>query len=228
ADVDGTAADLDAAGFRRDALALRQAAELHRARSGVPRSRTARTPRDAPLEVRLLAREVRVARAAAGGREAEVRRQAAAGIDELASWQASFGSLDLQSAVSMHGLPLMIAGLSSALRSHRADLLFAWSERARNFGNQVVPVRPPPDADLAADLAELRTLRMQHPEADWLAGPRARELQSRVQSRQWAGTRAGGVMERVPLEDVQAELDADTALLAYVWSDDVLACVVVT
>jgi len=226
AEVAEIVAALERTGFRRDAAVLRATAELRRAQRGLPAGSAARTRTDAPLEVRLLAREAQVARAAARGREADIRRQAAAGIDELARWQASFGSLDLQSAVSMHGQPLMMAGLSSAMRSGSADLLFDWSERARHFNGQVVPLQPPPDPELAADLAELRMLRAAG--GDWLAGARGRELQERVRARQWAGTRAARIEERVSLADLQARLDADTAVLAYAWSEGSLACVVVT
>lgn len=225
AEVARIAAELDRWGFRRDAAVLRASAQLRRARRGLPLDGP-RVRAEAPLEVRLLTREAKAVRAAGRGREADVRRQAAAGIDELAQWQASFGSLDLQSAVSMHGQPLMMAGLSSAMRSGRADLLFDWSERARHFNGQVVPLQPPPDPDLAADLAELRMRRAAG--GDWLGDPRGRELQERVRARQWTATRAAGVEERVSLAELQARLEADTAVLAYAWSEGALACVVVT
>ena len=37
-----------------------------------------------------------------------------------------------------------------AMRSARPNVLFEWSERARQFNHRIVPVRPPPDPEVAA------------------------------------------------------------------------------
>jgi tetratricopeptide (TPR) repeat protein len=218
------AASLRARGFAADAIAVELAGRLR----GVLPARAPRLPRDAPIDVRLLAHRVRVRDALATGREAPARRRAAEGLDELARWQVSAASLDLQSAVVMHGRPLMMAGLSSALRAGRPEVLFEWSERARHFSQRVVPVRPSPDSAAAADLAELRALRADAGDADWLASPRAVELHDRLRRRQWSDTGGGGVEEHASMDAVAAALDDDTAVLSYVWSAERVACVVVT
>ncbi len=243
AEVEAVAAALDAAGLAGEAATLRLAGQLRAAgeeRRQAQRPRTAarlraigrpaavRVPRGAPIDVRLLADEVRVARALAAGREADVRRHAAAGLDELSLWQGSFGSLDLQASGAMHAVPLLSAGLSSALRSRRPELVFDWSERARQSGLQVVPLRPPPDPAAAAELAELRMLRADASGADWLADPRAAQLHDRLRERQWTSTGALGVRPRIALAEAQSALDAGTALLSFVWSDGVIACLVTT
>lgn len=218
-EADAVAARLHVEGLRSEAAALRLTRELRLAHRADPPQRPApiRTPRDAPLPERLLAREVRSARAAARGDDSRARRHAAEGIDELADWQRSFGSLDLATSLVMHGGGLVFAGLRSAVRSRRADVVFEWSERARHLSQQAIPVRPPPDEDLAADLAELRMLRLESGADDWLSAPRAAELSERVRRRQWSASGAHGSRARLSLDGLRAGLAHDTAVVSYVY-----------
>ena len=209
-----------------DAAAVDLSAQLHAAGRG-GHGRVSRLPSSATIDVRLLQHRVRSRRALTRGREAEARRHAAAGIDELARWQSAFASLDLQSAVRMHGQPLLMDGLTSAMRSARPEVLFEWSERARQFNQRLVALRPPPDPEVAAELAELRVLRGQSG-GDWLATPRAAELHDHLRRRQWSGTNAAGVESPVTMDELRAALDDDTALLSYIWSEGRLVCLVVT
>ncbi|MFT4213267.1 MAG: CHAT domain-containing protein, partial [Microbacterium sp.] len=172
--------------------------------------------------------EARAVRAAASGHDARARRHAATGLDELTGWRSSFGSLDMQASLAMHGNGLMLAGLGSAVRSGRPDVLFEWSERARHLSLQVVPLRPPPDAAAAADLAELRMLRADLVGSDWASDARVIEVGDRLRHRQWTTTPARGVEATVSLEDAMAALEPGTALLAYVFSPAGLGCIVVT
>ena len=126
----------------------------------------------------------------------------------------------------MHGQPLLMDGLSSAMRSARPDVLFEWSERARQFNHRIVPVRPPPDPEVAAELAELRVLRGDSV-GDWLATPRAAELHDHLRRRQWSETSAAGVESHVSMDELRAALDDDTALLSFVWSEGRMVCLVV-
>ena len=230
-EVDAVARALEAHGLRGEGAALRMTDELWRARHGAdadaPR-RVIRQPRGASMDVKLLAYEVRAARAAAAGREGEVRRQAAAGLELLSSWQNSFGSLDLQTSTSGHGIGLMLEGLASAVRSRRPDVLFEWSERVRHLSQEVIPLRPPPDQGLATDLAELRMLRAENPSGDWLSDARAAALRDRARERQWSATGSAAVQQRVGLEEFRGHLGHDTALLAFVFSGDSLSCLVVS
>ncbi|KAA9107882.1 CHAT domain-containing protein [Microbacterium rhizomatis] len=229
-EVGAAAAALDSRGFRNEAAALRMSYELWAARThgSVAEPRAARAPRTASMDVRLLSYEVRAAMAAASGRHGTARRHAAAGLDELARWQRSFGSLDLQTSAGMHAAGLVFAGLDSAARSGRPDVLFEWSERARHLSQQVVPLRPPPDPELAAELAELRQLRADNPHDDWLSNPRAAELRDRARQRQWAATGSAAIQERIDLDGLRASLDSETALIAYVYSGRALVALVVT
>ena len=110
------------------------------------------------------------------------------GLDLLASWQHAFGSIDLQTSASMHAAGLMYRGLASAVDSGRPEIVFDWSERARHMNQQVVPLRPPPDRELADDLAEIRMVRADDPSGDWISSSRVAELRERVRQRQWANT----------------------------------------
>lgn len=227
-EIERLAGEIHALHFRNEAEALHMARQLWLARHGRSLERSTRVRRSASLEVRLLAFETRAARAAAVGRHADSRRHAGAGLDALGSWQASFGSLDLQTSVGMHGSNLVFAGLESAVRSGRPGVIFEWSERARHLSQQVVPLRPPPDPTLAAELAELRQLRVDNPTDDWLSDPRAAALRDSARERQWSRTGSARIQERIDLDGLRAALDPETALIAYVYSGSSLAALVVT
>jgi len=217
-----TTAALARGGFRTEATALSLTARL------ADGGRMPRLTADAPTPLRLRAHEVRAARASAAGRDADARRFAAEGLDLLTAWQQSFGALDLQASLAMHGTELMFTGLAAAARSRDPEVLFEWSERARHLSQQVAPVRPPHDAALSSDLAELRMLRADLAGSDWTTDARVRELRDRVRDRQWSSTGVGGNHERLGLRETRARLDEDTAILAYVFTRDELLCVVVT
>lgn len=228
ADVDRVARELARSGFANEAAALRLAREVWRARTGRPAGRMPRLSASTSLEVKLLAHEARALRAFVAGRDTLARRRAAEGLAELTSWRAGYGSLDLQTSLVMHGLGLMLIGIDAAVRSGSSEHVFEWSERARQLSQQVLPLRPPPDPALAADLAELRMLRADLSEADWLTDPRAIALGDRVRQRQWTSTGVDHVEEHVSLDAVQARLDDQTAVLSYVFGSAGLSCVVVT
>ncbi len=218
---------LESNGFHSEAAALRLTENLYRSRRGLPSSvRGMRAPANASMDVRLLAYEARAARATARGRHAEARRHAAAGIDALTDGQHSFGSLELQASLPMHAQGLMIAGLTSAVHSRRPDVVFEWSERARHLQQRVVPLRPSPDPELAADLAELRMMRADDPA--WLSDPRAAALRERARERQWTATRAAAIQHHATLDELRAGLDPQTAYVTFVVSAEALSVLVVT
>ena len=191
-------------------------------------SRRVRVTDEAPLSLRLLARDVRAELAVTEGRRTQALAQVRCGLKELHAWQSSFGSLDLQTMVVGHGIRLAKRGLALAVESDRASTLFEWSERARMLASRVQPVRAPADEQIAADLAELR--RLATPE-DGVRVPQARraeELRARVRERAWQLRGSGEVAEPVTLRELRARLDPDTALVAWVVTDDEVAGLVVT
>lgn len=227
-DVSAAAAALERHRFRNEAAALRLALELSLAQRGEPAVRRIRPSSSASIDVRLLAHEVRAARARAARRPALVRRHAASGLATLAEWQGSFGSLDLQTSVGMHGTGLIYAGLASAVESGDPAIVFEWSERARHLSQQVVPLRPPPDPELADELSELRMIRADDLSDEWLAQPRAAALRERARGRQWSATGAAALERPATLGELQESLPADTAHIAYVYSRSALVALVVT
>ncbi|WP_460798089.1 CHAT domain-containing protein [Microbacterium sp. GXF0217] len=218
------AAALTEAGFPTEATAVRLSAAVAAARSGRAPEPLPRMPRHAPTPLRLRAAEARAARS----RGAASRRHVADGLDLLTDWQRSFGALDLQASVAMHGTQLIFQGLRSAAASGDPGILFDWSERARHLSQQVVPVRPPHDPTLASDLAELRMLRAELTGSEWTTHPQVRALRDRVRERQWTATGAGDARRRVGVDEVRAVLDAGTAVLSYVFTGDELVCVITT
>lgn len=227
AEFAATSSALSACGFPAEATGVRFSATLASLERGVD-ERLPRLPRDSPTPLRLRAAEVGAARARAHGRSAEARRHAAAGLDLLSQWQRSFGALDLQASLAMHGTGLLFHGLSAAADSRDPTIVFDWSERARHLSQQVAPVRPPRDALLADDLATLRMLRTDLSGSEWTTDPQVRELRDRVRDRQWTATGAGDIRPRITLDELRESLDSQTAALSYVFTGASLLCVVAT
>jgi tetratricopeptide (TPR) repeat protein len=226
ATADALAADLRGQGQLRDAEQL----ALHVARLSVRRGelddaaarlRRIKIDDDTPIGTRLLAREVRAELAQARGQHKRARDHVRAGLADLHAWQASFGSLDLQSTMVGHGNTLARLGLELALEDGRPEVVFEWSERARALASKVTTLRPPPDPDLAADLTALRLL-------DPGETAKARELRERIRSKTWYAAE-GSVGEPATLDALQVRLRKDhAALVAHIVVDDALTALVVT
>jgi hypothetical protein len=185
------------------------------------RLRRVRVNDDTPIGTRLLAQEVRAELAWGKGQRRKALDHVRAGLADLHAWQASFGSLDLQSTMVGHGNALARLGLQLALEDGRPAVVFEWSERARALASKVTTLRPPPDPQLAADLTALRLL-------DPSDTARARELRERIRSNSWYAAE-GSVGEPVTLDVLQARLGSDhAALVAHVVLDDRLTALVVT
>jgi tetratricopeptide (TPR) repeat protein len=161
----------------------------------------------APLDVRLLAADVRAELAAAQGGRAAAFRHLRGGLGELHAWQSSFGSLDLQTNVAGHGVRLGTRGLALAVESRQPATLFEWSERARMLASRVQPVRAPQSPEIADGLAELRGT---------VTPAREAELRSRIRELAWRHDGSREVMDPVSLPELQAALVEATALVAYV------------
>jgi tetratricopeptide (TPR) repeat protein len=226
ATADALAADLRGQGQLRDAerLALhvvRLALGRHQLDDAATRLRRIRITDDTPIGTRLLAREVRAELARARGQQKRARDQVRAGLADLHAWQASFGSLDLQSTMVGHGNTLARLGLELALEDGRPEVVFEWSERARALASKVTTLRPPPDPDLAADLTALRLL-------DPGETAKARELRERIRSKTWYAAE-GSVGEPATLGALQVRLKKDhAALVAHIVLDDGITALVVT
>ena len=183
----------------------------------------------APVSTRLMRWEVRADLARARGARRRSLDDIRAGLAELHTWQASFGSLDLQSTLVRHGRQLAVDGLRMAVADGRPEALFEWSERARALIARVAPVRPVPDPVLSEELAELRLLLAQQPAPRSADARRVGRLRERVRQHAWYGTGEGMVVEPATLDDVQRRLARrDAAFMSYLTVEDVVWCLVVT
>jgi tetratricopeptide (TPR) repeat protein len=201
---EGLASEADQLALIASRLVLRRG-DLDEAEARVAK---VRLTKDAPIPLQLLRHEVRADLATARHQRARARREVTRGLTALHRWQSSFGSLDLQSTLVGHGRGLAVRGLASALDDGRPELVYEWSERARALVGRVTPVRPPRDEQIAADLAALRQL----PPGD----RRRSELAERIARHSWAAPGGGEVGDPAPLEELQAGLGPDAALVAYV------------
>ncbi|GGM73446.1 CHAT domain-containing protein [Dactylosporangium sucinum] len=169
-----------------------------------------------PIATRLQARGVRAALAEARGDAAGADRERRAALADLHRYQASFGSLDLQTAVGSHARRLAADGLAKAVAGGRAAAVFGWAERARALSARLPPVLPPPDEEAARLLEELRHARAEL-RGQLLAGradPRLRSrcarLEQQVRQRSWytpgpahttAPASLGALRERLAADD---------------------------
>jgi len=76
----------------------------------------------------------------------------------LDRFRASLGATELRAHASAHAGEMAALGLRLAIESGRAEQVLLWAERWRAGALLQRPARPPDDAALAADLAELRQL----------------------------------------------------------------------
>lgn len=188
---------------------------------------------DAPLDNRLLAREVRADLAEARNHRSDALTHVRKGLDELHGWQSSFGSLDLQSSLVGHGRHLALTGIGLALQDGRPELVLEWADRARALATRVAPVRPPADREVDELLRELRVLTAQiaasegRPSAARLR--QARLLRNDIRQRAWHDPGSGRVSEPASLAEVQARLAPnDGVLLAHLVVHDRLHLLTVT
>jgi CHAT domain len=235
AELDGPLAEL---GLRDDArlasvLAAQAALRTGDVESAQSRLRRVRLPATAPAATRLFARQVRAELALEQGRRGVALRHVREGLDDLHSWQSSFGSLDLQTSLVGHGQSLAGFGLSMAIDDGRPAVVFEWFERARALAGRVAPVRPPADPDAAGALAELRRIQVELRLAESVAATdltrRATRLREQIRRRAWYGAGGDTVVEPATLDEVRTALGTKRgALISYVVADKAIHAVVVT
>lgn len=173
------------------------------------RNSALRLRRDDPIVTRLQARTARAWLAEADGDGPRADRERRAALVELHRYQASFGSLDLQTSVAGHGRRLADEGLARALAGGRPATVFQWAERARALSARLPPVLPPADPDAAALLEELRHTRAEL-RADGPADPRLRarcaRLEHQIRRRSWYAPGPGTVTAPEPLSRLREAL----------------------
>lgn len=184
-----------------------------------------------PITSRLHVRYVRAQVDVASGRPAAARRRIRAALDELAAYQASFGSIDLATAAAVHGRRLAELDLALALATGRPERVLESAERGRAVASRLSPVRPPEDPEAASLLAELRrtveSLRAAEQDRDAAAplSARRQELEAQILARNWARAGVGEVREPVSPAELCAAL-GDAVLVSYSRVDAALHAVV--
>ncbi len=137
------------------------------------------------LQLRLVA-----ARIAAPDRPRAAARQLSAAADDLAAAQQRASSLDLRTALGVHGERLATLDLDLGFESRSVVSLFNRSERWRAVSDRVPLVRPPRDPQAADLLTQLRGIREELRDAPLAeqADLRARaiELERAVRALDWA------------------------------------------
>jgi tetratricopeptide (TPR) repeat protein len=240
-EIDALASALSSAGLHDDARIARLVGVRARLLQGNAAQAAEALPRlrhGEPITVRLYARELRADVARASGQAARASAELRAGLEELHRHQASFGSLDLQTAVTRHARALAANGLAAAIEDGRAAAVFTWAERARALASRIPPVRPPRDDEAARLLAQLRFVRTELRQRE-LAGeddPALRasrtDLERMIRQRSWYASGPGSVERPASLDSVRGALagtaDGQSAYVAHLAVDGGLAALCVT
>ncbi|MCB0891593.1 MAG: CHAT domain-containing protein [Propionibacteriaceae bacterium] len=197
-------------GIRRDAQLLQVL--LAGARG---QAHALRLPPNTPLPLRLIAADLRAAEAEADGHDRRAMRIIRDALDQLAGWQATFGSLDLQTSAAGHAQPLLERGLRLAVATGRPSVVHQWIERTGALTGRLNPLRPPADPAVAERLARLRALSQEDdPSTDDLH--ERDQLLRTVRERSWMGEGAAELHDLVTIGRLQAELaDCDATKLAF-------------
>ena len=120
-----------------------------------------------------------------------------AGCRALALHQTTLGATELRVQVGGQAAELAEMGLELALHSARPERVLAWAERSRAGALRTRAARPPVDADLAGQLAELRRVVSALERAGFEggdAGPLVRrrtQLEARIQRTAWSASASG-------------------------------------
>ena len=200
-------ADLRRFGIRRDAQLLQVVLAGASGRANV-----LRLPSGTPLTLRLLAADLRAGEAEAAGQPSRSLRVIRTALDQLSSWQATFGSLDLQTSAVGHAQPLLARGLRLAVAGGRPSTVYQWIERTGALTGRLNPLRPPASREIAADLTRLRALsQVTTPSAD--EAQERDTLLARVREQSWVDGGTALLHDVTPLWQLRDELKVCRATL---------------
>jgi CHAT domain-containing protein len=186
-----------------------------------------------PIGVRLHVRLVQAQTAFELGDTAHARHRIRTGMAELAKYQASFGSFDLQASSAAYGVELAALAVGEAIRADRPAEVLGWLERARTIAGQVPAVRPPEDSVAADLLTQLRWVVSQLEAEDVDPADRDRlrrrrqQLERDIRAHSWTQPGLGGSSRPPPLATIRAGLD-DAAMVVIFWLGSQIHGVLVT
>ena len=191
-----------------------------------------RAGRKDPITVRMHDCLVRARLHAAQGETRVAAQTVRSGLRQLGAYQASFGSIDLQTAAAVHGRQLAELGVALALDGGRPTAVLAAAEHARAASSRMLPVRPPADVESAELLAELRQTveslgdAMQGRDAEPLLAKR-RELERQITAHRWSLAGTGDVQPVAPVGQITDRLAAtDSTMVVLVEAQGQLHAVV--
>lgn len=177
-----------------------------------------------PTSARLHTDLVRAQLEAAGGKPGRARSVLRRSAAQLAEAQARMSSLDLRTAIAVHGRRLSDFDLDLALRSGDARQVLEASERWRAVSSRLAPVVAASDPEAAALMTELRSVH-----AAWAEAPadqrdrfriQAARLEAELRRRDWGSGPDAGIDAVGPVLDLthaRTELRARSAdLVSYV------------
>lgn len=150
--------------------------------------------------------------------------QIRSGLDDLADYQARFGSQDMQAGAAVHGGQLTRLGLRTAVRTGSPATILQWLERSRAVSTRLPAVHPPADQELADLLGQLRLATIDARAAAVAGSPdpvlqrRVDQLRRRVRARSWTVSGSGAARRPLTLAAVQRLLATDPdgpTVLAY-------------
>lgn len=199
-EAEAVLSDLRRLGIRKDALLLQVLLAGARGRAGA-----LRLPPHTPLPLRLIAADLRASEAEAAGQVARALRLIRNALDQLSGWQATFGSLDLQTSAASHAQPLLERGLRLAVGTERPGTVLQWVERTGALTGRLNPLRPPADPALAVRLTRLRALSQQD-ELSVDEQHQRDQLLRAVRELSWMGEGAAELHELVTLSRLRIEL----------------------
>jgi len=112
--------------------------------------------RRGPADLRVAAWHAEALVRLAHGDRGGALRAVSAGLDVVDAHSAALGATDLRAQSMTRGRPLADLGLDLVIGRDRPRDVLRWLERARTTALRRRPARPPRDAGLAAQLADLR------------------------------------------------------------------------
>jgi CHAT domain-containing protein/tetratricopeptide (TPR) repeat protein len=175
-----------------------------------------------PISVRLQVRLVQARTAFERGDPSRARRRIRTGMAELARYQASFGSFDLQASSAAHGVELAALAVGEAIRADRPAEVLGWLERARTIAGQVPAVRPPEDSMAADLLTQLRWLVSQleaedtNPAEREQLRRRRQQLERDIRAHSWTQPGLGDSGRPPSMTTIRAGL-GDAAMVVILW-----------
>ncbi len=166
---------------------------------------------------------VRARLALARGLDGEAAERLAAGNRILAAHQFQSASLDVRSAMALHGRRVAALDVERALDDGDPDGVLTTVERWRAISHRINPVTTSSDREIADGTRELRRLRRLLADSDPVVAPtvaeQVQQVEAQVAQREWSlvvdGSAAGLVQPVSPQEARAAVVPTDATVVEF-------------